>query len=212
MGAVLQGHDLECTRGDRVLFSGLDLRVEGGRGLYIAGENGSGKTSLLRILCGLLAPTAGHVTWNGTPTREQRELFGNDLAYVGHVNGVKDDLTGAENLRFGAALAGRATDPAHILQALDSVGMASRAHLPTRVLSQGQKRRVALARLLLAADAPLWILDEPFTALDASGVAVLRGVVEAQLARGGIVVLTTHQDVGLPASFARLDLTVRQAA
>ena len=212
MGAVLQGHDLECTRGDRVLFSGLDLRVEGGRGLYIAGENGSGKTSLLRILCGLLAPTAGQVTWNGTPTREQREVFGNDLAYVGHVNGVKDDLTGAENLRFGAALAGRATDPAHILQALDSFGMASRALLPTRVLSQGQKRRVALARLLLAADAPLWILDEPFTALDASGVAVLRGVVEAQLARGGIVVLTTHQDVGLPASFARLDLTARLAA
>lgn len=212
MGAVLEGHELECTRGDRVLFSGLDLWVEGGRGLYIAGENGSGKTSLLRILCGLLAPTAGRVTWNGTPIAASREVFGNDLAYVGHVNGVKDDLTAAENLRFSAALAGRAVDQTRITQALDTFDMASRAHLPTRVLSQGQKRRVALARLLLAADAPLWILDEPFTALDVRGVAVLRGVIEAQLARGGIVVLTTHQDVGLPASIARLDLAMTEAA
>jgi heme exporter protein A len=212
VAALLEGHGLECTRGDRLLFSGLDVRVEGGRGLYIAGENGSGKTSLLRILCGLLAPTAGRVAWNGTPIREQRETFGGDLVYVGHVNGVKDDLTAAENLRFGAALAGRVADRARIVQALDTFEMASRANLPTRVLSQGQKRRVALARLLLAADAPLWILDEPFTALDVRGVAVLRGVIEAQLARGGIVVLTTHQDVGLPASIARLDLAMAEPA
>lgn len=208
--AVLEAHGLECTRGDRVLFSGLDLRVDSGRGLYVAGANGTGKTSLLRILCGLLAPTAGQVRWNGTPIAASREALGHDLAYIGHVNGVKDDLTAAENLRFGAALAGRAIDDARIEHALATFDMAARARLPTRVLSQGQKRRVALARLMLAADAPLWILDEPFTALDTRGVAVLRGVVEAQLARGGIVVLTTHQDVGLPASIARLELTAME--
>jgi heme exporter protein A len=207
---VLEAGGLECTRGDRVLFSGLDLRVDVGRGLYVAGENGAGKTSLLRILCGLLLPTAGQVSWKGTPIREQRESFGNDLVYIGHVNGIKDDLTAAENLRFGAALAGRAVDPTRIVLALEAFEIASRAQLPSRVLSQGQKRRVALARLVLAIDAPLWILDEPFTALDARGVAVLRAVIEAQLARGGIVVLTTHQDVGLPASFARLELSATE--
>ena len=212
MGAFLEGHDLECTRGDRVLFSGLHLRADTGQGLHVGGENGSGKTSLLRILCGLLVPNAGQVSWNGMPIRRQREDYGSNLVYVGHVNSVKDDLSAAENLHFGAALAGRPVDPQRIRGALETFDMASRATLPTRVLSQGQKRRVALARLLLAQDVPLWILDEPFTALDVRGVAVLRGVIEAQLARGGIVVLTTHQDVGLPASIARLDLAMMEPA
>lgn len=209
---LLEADDLQCTRGERVLFSRLSFRVEAGQGLHVAGENGAGKTSLLRILCGLLAPTAGRVTWNGSAIGAQREVFGGDLVYVGHLNGVKDDLTATENLHFSAACAGRLATRASIDAALDAVGLASRAHLPTRVLSQGQKRRVALARLLLSADAPLWILDEPFTALDVRGVATLSTIIEAHLARGGLVVLTTHQDVPLAASVARLDLVLEATA
>jgi heme exporter protein A len=210
--ATLEAHDLQCTRGERVLFSHLSLRVESGGGVYVAGENGAGKTSLLRILCGLHAPTAGHVTWNGTAIGAQRETFGGDLVYIGHLNGIKDDLTTVENLLFSAACAGRAAPRANIDAALEAFGLASRAHLPTRVLSQGQKRRVALARLLLSAEAPLWILDEPFTALDVHGVAALRAIVEAHLARGGLAVFTTHQEVPLAAKIARLELVAEPLA
>lgn len=203
---VLEGRQLTCTRGTRRLFADVNLRVSAGQGLYIAGENGAGKTSLLRILCGLLAPSAGQVLWNGTPLAQQREIWGGDLVYIGHLNGVKEDLSAAENLHFGAALAGVSASAAHIQQALEAFGLGSRATLPARVLSQGQKRRLALARLMLRAETPLWILDEPFTALDSAGVAVLRAALDAQLARGGMVLLTTHQEVSLPAALLRLEL------
>lgn len=203
---VLETQDLECTRGQRVLFAHLNLRVQSGQGLYIAGANGAGKTSLLRLLCGLLAPSAGQVLWQGVPLAQQREALGRDLTYIGHLNGVKDELTVTENLHFAVALAGHAASGAQLRHALETLGLGARAALPTRVLSQGQKRRLALARLLLAREAPLWILDEPFTALDAAGVAVLRELIEAHLARSGIVVLTTHQEVTLPPSVQRLDL------
>ncbi len=209
---TLEGQELACTRGERVLFRQLNLKVNAGQGLYIAGENGAGKTSLLRMLCGLLAPSAGQVLWQGTPINQQRETFGHALAYIGHVNGVKDDLSAAENLHFATALAGRAVDASRIGQALAAFGLESRAALPARVLSQGQRRRLALARLTLLHDAPLWILDEPFTALDTQGVALLSAVIEDQLARGGMVVLTTHQEVALPASVLRLELNVQVPA
>lgn len=209
---ILEGQALACTRGTRRLFEDVNLRVTSGQGLYIAGENGAGKTSLLRILCGLLAPSAGQVLWQGTPLAQQRESWGGDLVYVGHLNGVKEDLSVVENLQFSAALAGVVVDQNKIEQALDAFGLNSRAALPARVLSQGQKRRLALARLLLRADAPLWILDEPFTALDTTGVAVLRAAIEAQLARGGMVLLTTHQDVVLPAAVLRLELNIKVVA
>lgn len=209
---ALEGRQLACTRGTRRLFEGVDLRLTAGQGLYIAGENGAGKTSLLRILCGLLAPSAGQVLWNGTPLAQQRESWGGDLVYIGHLNGVKEDLSAAENLHFAAALADISASAAQIQRALEAFGLGSRAALPARVLSQGQKRRLALARLMLRADTPLWILDEPFTALDTPGVAVLRAAIEAQLARGGMVVLTTHQEVMLPAAVLRLELNLKVRA
>ncbi len=205
---MLETIDLECTRGERLLFSGLALHVGPGVCLHVAGENGAGKTSLLRILCGLLSPTAGHVHWGGEDIRKLREDFWQLLAYVGHLNGVKDDLTALENVRFASSLAGHSTEETGALQALGAVGLAGFEFSQARFLSQGQRRRIALARLFLAREARLWILDEPFTALDVRGVAALSTLIGEQLERGGIVVLTTHQEVPLPGRVQRLDLQV----
>jgi heme exporter protein A len=199
---MLEALDLECTRGERVLFSGLGLRVEPGTLLRVAGPNGTGKTSLLRMLCGLLQPTHGEIRWRGNPIRKLREEYWGALAYVGHLNGVKDDLTAAENLRTSAGIAGLAADAGALQRALDAVGLAGFEDSLARFLSQGQKRRVALARLFLSGGVPLWILDEPFTALDARGVATLSALVARHLAGGGIVVLTTHQAVTVDAARA----------
>jgi len=209
---MLQTVDLECTRGERLLFAHLAFTVEAGTCLHIAGENGSGKTSLLRILCGLLSPTAGEVRWAGANIRTLREEYWQQLAYVGHLNGVKDDLTALENVRYGAAVTGRAAPVGHAREALAELALAGFDGSLARFLSQGQKRRVALARLFLAEAAKLWILDEPFTALDVRGVAVLSDLIGRHTARGGIVVLTTHQDVPLPGRVARLDLQVLEPA
>jgi heme exporter protein A len=209
---MLEIVDLECQRGDRLLFSGLALRVDAGTCLHVAGENGSGKTSLLRILCGLLAPTAGMVRWNGEDIRRLREAFWDDLAYVGHLNGVKDDLSPAENVRIAASIAGWAADAASVDAALRAVGLAGFEDQPARMLSQGQRRRIALARLHCAARTRLWILDEPFTALDVRGVASLSSLIGAFLERGGIAVLTTHQDVALPGRVERFELDAKRHA
>jgi heme exporter protein A len=203
---MLETIDLECTRGERLLFSGLAFAVESGHCLHVAGENGAGKTSLLRILCGLLSPTQGEVRWRGEDIRRLREDYWQLLAYVGHLNGVKDDLTSLENVRFAAALAGRPADEDLVRRALTAVGLAGFENSQARFLSQGQRRRIGLARLFLAREAKLWILDEPFTALDVRGVAALSTLIGEQLERGGIVVLTTHQEVPLPGRVRRLDL------
>jgi heme exporter protein A len=203
---MLQTIDLECSRGERLLFSALALSVEPGQCLHVAGENGAGKTSLLRILCGLLTPTHGEVRWGGENIRRLREDYWQRLAYVGHLNGVKEDLTALENVQFAAALAGRAAGGDGVRAALEAVGLSGFEQAQARFLSQGQRRRIALARLFLAHEATLWILDEPFTALDVRGVAALSTLIGEQLARGGIVVLTTHQDVPLPDRVQRLDL------
>lgn len=204
---MLETVDLECVRGERLLFAGLALRAEGGTCLHVAGENGAGKTSLLRILCGLLTPTRGEVRWKGQEIRALREEFWQDLAYVGHANGVKDDLTAIENLQFANALGGRRAPPARVAEALQALGLAGFEQSQARWLSQGQRRRIALARLFLADAAPLWILDEPFTALDVRGVAVLTQLIGEHLRRGGLVVLTTHQEVALPGRVQRLTLS-----
>jgi heme exporter protein A len=196
---MLEALDLECTRGERVLFSGLALRIEAGTLLRVAGANGAGKTSLLRMLCGLLAPTHGEIRWRGTAIRALREEYWSALAYVGHFNGVKDDLTATENLRASAGIAGLDADEGKLRGALDAVGLAGFEDSLARFLSQGQKRRIALARLFLSGGMPLWILDEPFTALDARGVAALSALVARHLADGNIVVFTTHQEVTVDA-------------
>jgi len=203
---MLQAIDLECVRGERCLFQGLGIDLAPGQCLHIAGDNGAGKTSLLRILAGLLSPTHGTVRWDGHDITRTREEYGSDLAFVGHLNGVKDDLTVRENLQFEAAVRGGAAGVDAALAALASLGLEDFAEVPARQLSQGQKRRVALARLCAAPRARLWILDEPFNALDTRAIDALYFLIEEQLAGGGIVVLTAHQQVNLPAAALRLEL------
>ena len=190
---MLEARDLEATRGDAVLFRGLSFSLAAGTLLRVSGPNGSGKTSLLRALCGLLLPTAGVVLWKGRNIRSLREEYGRHLAYLGHANALKEDLTAEENLAVNCALAGLAVAPSQLRAALQSLGLEGRARLPVRALSQGQRRRAALARFAVSAAASLWILDEPFAALDAAAVEQVQALVGAHLARGGMAVMTTHQ-------------------
>ncbi len=203
---MLEVTKLECRRGDRRLFSGLDFALNAGTLLHVRGRNGSGKTTLLRTLCGLFTPEAGEIRWRGQSTRELGEEFQRNLLYFGHLNGIKGDLTGIENLTIAATLDGDRVDQPAIWEALKQIGLAGFEDLPTRMLSQGQKKRVALARLILSR-APLWILDEPFTALDTGAVALLQRLIADHIAAGGLAVLTTHQEVPLTSGqIRRLDL------
>jgi heme exporter protein A len=193
---MLEVVNLECQRGDRRLFTDLGFSLEKGELLHLHGHNGSGKTTLLRTICGLIQPTAGEVRWDGTNIRELREEFSRDLVYVGHKNGIKDDLTGVENLRVSCALDGVPISEEQAWDALERMGLQGHEDLPTKVLSQGQKRRVSLARLLVNRSR-IWILDEPFTALDKSAVGMLQSVISGHVQEGGMVILTTHQEVSL---------------
>lgn len=197
---MLEASDLCCVRGDRSLFSGISFNLAGGALLQVTGTNGSGKTSLLRIVCGLSTPEAGTLRWHGNNIKTLREEYARELVYIGHVNAVKDDLTALENLHLSSVLAGLEVTPALAHTALERFGVAACAALPARVLSQGQRRRVALARLVLCEARPLWVLDEPFAALDSHAVSLLQSLLAAQLARGGAVLFTTHQDVPIAAS------------
>lgn len=203
---MLQVSKLECRRGDRLLFSALDFAVDPGTLLHVRGRNGSGKTTLLRALCGLYLQDSGEVRWHGESIRTLAEDFRRDLLYFGHLNGIKGDLTGVENLSVSATLDGDAVDMPAIWSALGRIGLSGFEDLPTRMLSQGQKKRVALARLILSR-APLWVLDEPFTALDLDAVDLLQGLIADHVAAGGMAVLTTHQEVPLTSGQAlHLDL------
>ena len=193
---MLEVLDLSCRRGDRLLFSGLGFELPAHTLLHVRGRNGSGKTTLLRALCGLLRPDAGVIRWRGEPITELGDDYNREVLYFGHLNGIKADLTGFENLRVAVTLDQDAAADGAITAALARIGLAGFDDLPTRMLSQGQKKRVALARLILS-KAPLWILDEPFTALDTDAVALLEQLIAEQVARGGAVVLTTHQEVAL---------------
>lgn len=199
---MLEARELAATRGDNTLFSGLAFTLAPGALLRVTGANGSGKTSLLRALCGLLLPSAGEVRWNSANVRTLREEYWKHLAYIGHADGLKGDLTVAENLAFACALAGLEVPFPRMEAAIETFGLAGRERLPARALSQGQRRRTALARLAVSESQPLWILDEPFSALDAQAVDTVRSLVGAHLARGGMVVLTTHQEARIDAPAA----------
>ncbi len=189
---------LECVRGDRLLFSGLDFQVEPGEILQIEGRNGCGKTSLLRLLCGLMLPNDGDIFWNGRDIQQYRAEFFADLSYLGHHNGIKGELTALENLAFSRALSKdsrvRGNDDKSedaLLEIFDRLALTGFEDLPCRTLSAGQNRRVALARLF-SAGTKCWILDEPFTALDKKGIVEVEHFFETHVEQGGIVVLTTH--------------------
>jgi heme exporter protein A len=196
---VLQGSDLKCERGGRELFASLSFSLQAGEALRIAGANGSGKTSLLRILAGLLPPAQGKVLWKGEDVAGLREEYSRELVYLGHAAAVKDDLTAAENLSIACRIAGDSTPERTLGEALARFGLSS-TEAPVKKLSQGQRRRAALARLALSAGRPLWLLDEPYSALDAAGVSILNGLMQDHAARGGSVVFTTHQDPGIAAT------------
>lgn len=191
---MLAVRDLECARGGRSLFSGIGFSLSAGDLMRVRGPNGSGKTTLLRTLAGLTRAESGTVLWDGTDVAGMGDEFRARLAYLGHQPALKDELTVSENVRYAAWLGGTPAEDAEIAPALERVGLGRRANLPARFLSQGQRRRVAIARLALAARLPLWILDEPFTALDADAVAMLRALLREHLGAGGEVVLTTHQE------------------
>ena len=189
----LQASDLCCIRDDRVLFDGLNFTLSAGQVLLLEGKNGSGKTSLLRILCGFRNPDAGEVRWDGEPISTAH--YRGDMAYIGHLDGLKKELTVLENLKFALALANASTTG--LQTALATVQLSGYDDVLAQALSAGQKRRVLLAKLLTVRHT-LWILDEPFTALDKQGVALVQNVMAAHCQNGGLVVLTSHHEVHLP--------------
>ena len=198
--SVFRAVGLACIRRERPLFADLEFELVNGGLLHINGANGSGKTSLLRILCGLLQPAAGAVEWNGMPIRSLGEEFHGHLAYLGHLNAVKDELNASENLAYAARLGGLACSPREILEALDRWSLRSVTEVPCKFLSQGQKRRLGLARLTLFASRALWVLDEPFASLDAEGIENVRLLIERHLGANGMAVLTSHQLVPIEAA------------
>ena len=196
---MLKAIELKCERGGRTLFEGLSFELRGGQLLRLGGQNGSGKTSLLRILCGLLVPSAGEVRWKDSGIHALREDYARDLVYLGHAPAVKDELSASENLEIACRLAGKAVAKAQVYGALEQMGLAPK-DVPVRKLSQGQRRRAALARLVLSDAVPLWLLDEPFAALDTAAAKVIEGLIGRHVAGGGVAIYTTHQEVAVTAS------------
>jgi len=205
-GNQIQAINLGCVRGERVLFQGLGFTLGSGQIMQVRGANGSGKSSLLRILCGLLVAEQGEVRWNGQGILDEREQYLAQIAYLGHLHGVKDELTVSENMTVSAALAGWQCGDGEIKAALHRLGLSSYAASLVGTLSAGQKRRLALARFLPGA-VPLWIMDEPFTALDAAGRELLAGLISEHAHKGGLCVLASHEPLQVSgASLSGLDL------
>jgi heme exporter protein A len=199
---VLEARDLACRRGERVVFRHTNLVVSSGQVIWLRGNNGQGKTSLLRVLAGLAEPEAGSVWWSGRPAHDRTtRSMGLAPLYVAHTNALKDELTAHEALAFVANLGAHTprADAQAVDAALDLVGVHRQRHARVRTLSQGQRRRVALARLVLAGRSPhnpVWLLDEPYDALDTQACDVLNGLLTTHAQQGGAVVLTSHQDLG----------------
>jgi heme exporter protein A len=195
--STLQAENLHLWRGDRHVLRGVELRVSAGECLQVTGVNGSGKTSLLRTLCGLMYPEEGRVLWSGRNVRDDLQGFHAELAYIGHEPPLKGELTPRENLRYWVGVR-RALEAAQIETALERVGADHWRDRPVRTLSAGQKRRVALAGLTLLS-APLWLLDEPTTNLDTQGQALVGSLIEEQLRSGGVVVAAIHHELAIGA-------------
>ena len=194
---MLSAHGLTCVRGDRRLFSGLDLTVSAGEWLHVRGENGAGKTSLLRLLAGLTQPAEGEIRWCGETINRDDEDYRRHLLFFGHHGALKEDLTALENLEFASAMDGATLTLEAAMRALNRFGLRGREQLPVRVLSAGQKRRVMLARLVTR-NAKLWVLDEPFTALDVKAVDMLSALISEHVTAGGMAILTSHQAMPIP--------------
>jgi len=193
---MLEVLKLGCIRGDRRLFSDLSFSATAGELIELRGPNGSGKTSLLRILCGLSSPAAGQVRWNGKNIRSLAEEYFRDVAYLAHQNAVKDELSALENLCIASGVAGNPLNKAQAQQVLERIGLKDRQHLPARVLSAGQRRRLALTRLLTSKATP-WILDEVLTSLDDAAVRLSRDFISDHIKNGGMAIVATHQDLNL---------------
>jgi heme exporter protein A len=199
---MLEAQNLAARRGFVDLFTGLSFGLDAGEALLVTGANGSGKTTLLRMLAGLTMPTAGEIRWNGRPAAPFDPERRAALAFSGHLPALKDELSAEENLASLLALDGVAVDRARLRDGLDAAGLLRQRSLPARVLSQGQRRRIGLARLALL-PRPLWILDEPATALDTAGAQLLTEIIAGHLARRGMVIAATHVPLGLPSSWSR---------
>ena len=207
---MLRVSNLSCSRGNKPLFADVSFELNAGQALHLEGDNGVGKTSLLRIVCGLSPADAGEVCWHDKTIQKNAAAFRSSLFHLGHGLSLKEELTALENLMSDAAVSGRTLSEAQAMVALARMGLRGREHLPLRVMSQGQRRRTALARLL-ASQAPLWVLDEPFVALDAKAVDGLRGLLAEHMANGGMVLFTSHQPVVLiPSNGLPMDVQTYQ--
>jgi heme exporter protein A len=194
---ILEARELTCIRGERQLFQNLSLTVTAGECLHVRGENGVGKTSLLRLLTGLAKPEAGEVLWKYQSIAKDPSFYHRELLFLGHRDALKEDLTALENLHLYAALDGIPLPDDKAFAALWRFGLRGRESLPVSCLSAGQKRRVLMARMLTR-QAKLWILDEPFNALDFRAVQDLQGLITEHVEQDGLVILTSHQEVHLP--------------
>lgn len=197
LAAALEARAISCMRGDRELFSDLDLQVFAGQCLHIRGENGVGKTSLLRLLTGLASPDSGEVLWGGQSIKKESSDYQGKLLFLGHRDALKEDLSAIENLRMYAAIDGIALSERDTFDCLSRFGLKGREDLPVNCLSAGQKKRVLMARMVTRC-AQVWILDEPFNALDAHAVKELQDLIVDHLEGNGLVVLTSHQPLAIP--------------
>jgi heme exporter protein A len=203
---MLEATNLGCVRGDRRLFKGVNFSLTPGTFLQLHGPNGSGKTSLLRIICGLLAQAEGEIRWQGANISSLGDEYFTTVTYLGHRNGVKDELSGLENLRVSNALNGIEITEDKARAVLKTMGLGGRESLPARLLSEGQRRRVALARLIVC-NTTLWLLDEVLTSLDTAAISLVRSLIEEHLSNGGMAIVATHQELALSVvSSQRLEL------
>ena len=193
---MLEASRLECVRGNRTIFRDVSFAVRAGDCFRLTGPNGSGKTSLLRMLCGLLPSVRGSILWNGIEIQTLGEEYFSSISYVGHRPGIKDELTAIENLQVSSGMCGNEISRKTAASALERLGLGSRMHLPARFLSEGERRRAAIARLVVG-HSSLWLLDEVLTSLDRTAVETILLLIEDHLSAGGMAIISTHQDLNL---------------